>query len=46
LDREIGLSAAKQVAEKAAYFAIPSEARNLSLIDTQERFLGAQGASE
>jgi hypothetical protein len=39
---------AKQAAEKVIYFIIPSEARNLSLLETQEkeRFLGAQRASE
>jgi hypothetical protein len=36
---------AKQAAEKVVYFVIPSEARNLSLIETQEkRDSSAQGA--
>jgi hypothetical protein len=41
------MAQASQASEKVVYFVIPSEARNLSLIEIQEeRFLGTQRASE
>jgi hypothetical protein len=40
--------AAEQAAEKASYFVIPNEVRNLSGFQSEqkERFLGTQRASE